>query len=112
LQELAAAPPLCIDSKVGPRPDLVLRLREEPERLVVLFGATEISLPLQVRDAVMFAVAGGGFCGACPPASPGARRRVVSWVPVVRLLREGLLLRYGQTSARFGPGRPHNGDAP
>jgi mannose-6-phosphate isomerase-like protein (cupin superfamily) len=109
LQELAAAPPLSVASKVGPRPDLVLRLRQEPERLIVLFGATEISLPLHVRDAVMFALAGAAFVVRDLPGPLDAAGKVVL---VRRLLREGLLLRYEETPARPGLGRRRDGDAP
>ena len=52
LQELEGAFELSIESTVRPRRDLVLLMRELEDKIVVLFGATEISFPLFVRDAV------------------------------------------------------------
>jgi hypothetical protein len=75
----------------------------------VLFGATEISLPLHVRDAVMFALAGAAFVVRDLPGPLDAAGKVVL---VRRLLREGLLLRYEETPARPGPGHRRDGDAP
>jgi len=106
LQELAAAPALSVESTVGPRPGLVLRLFEEPERLVLLFGSTEINFPLDARDAVMFALAGAAFVVRDLPGPLDAAGKVVL---VRRLLREGLLVRHGETPPRLGP---RNGDAP
>jgi mannose-6-phosphate isomerase-like protein (cupin superfamily) len=109
LQELAAAPPLSVESKVGPRPNLVLRLHEEPERLALLFGATEISFPLHVRDAVIFALAGAAFVVRDLPGPLDATGKVVL---VRRLLREGLLVRHGETPSRSGFDGPRDADAP
>ena len=91
LQELEGASQLSINSRVGPRPDLILLVREEVERLVVLFGSTEISLPLFARDAVMFALAGAPFVVGDLPGHLDDAGKVVL---VRRLLREGLLVRH------------------
>jgi len=91
LQELETAP--SIESTIAPRPDLVFRVREENERLVLLFGATEISLPAFTRDAVMFALDGAPFVVRDLPGQLDDAGKVVL---VQRLLREGLLVRQGE----------------
>lgn len=90
LQEFEGPPKLSIESTVGLRPDLVFLVREVHERLVVLFGSTEISLPLFARDAVMFALAGAPFVVRDLPGQLDDAGKVVL---VRRLLREGLLVR-------------------
>ena len=87
LQELEST--LSLESKVAPRPDLIYLLREEDEKLVVLFGATEISLPGFVRDAVIFALERGPFVVRDLPQLDDEGKLVL----VRRLLREGLLVR-------------------
>lgn len=88
LQELETAP--SIESTLAPRPDLIYLVREDNERLVLLFGATEISLPAFTRDAVMFALDGAPFVVRDLPGQLDDAGKVVL---VQRLLREGLLVR-------------------
>ncbi len=90
LQELEGAAEVSIGSTVAPRPDLVFLVREEHETLVVLFGSTEISLPLFARDAVMFALEGRPFVVRDLPGEIDDAGKIVL---VRRLLREGLLVR-------------------
>ena len=90
LQELDAAPPPSVESTLAPRPDLIYLVREEDERLVLLFGATEISLPTFTRDAVMFALEGAPFMVRDLPGELDDAGKVVL---VRRLLQEGLLVR-------------------
>ena len=90
LQELEAAPSPSIESMLAPRPDLIYLVREENERLVLLFGATEISLPAFTRDAVMFALEGAPFMVRDLPGELDDAGKVVL---VRRLLKEGLLVR-------------------
>jgi len=104
LQELDGARKLSIESTVRPRPDLVLLVREEEDKFVVLFGSTEISLPLFVRDAVNFALAGAPFVVRDLPGELDDDGKVVL---VRRLLREGLLMRQGE-----GPSRRDGVDVP
>lgn len=80
---------LSLESKVAPRPDLIYLLREEHEKLVVLFGASEISLPGFARDALMFALERGPFVVRDLPQLDDEGKVVL----VGRLLREGLLVR-------------------
>ena len=94
LQELEGAAEVSIESTVAPRPDLVFLVREEHETLVVLFGSTEISLPLFARDAVMFALEGRPFVVRDLPGQLDDAGKIVL---VRRLLREGLLVRRGGT---------------
>lgn len=88
LQELETAP--SIESTLAPRPDLIYLVREDNERLVLLFGATEISLPAFTRDAVTFALDGAPFVVRDLPGQLDDAGKVVL---VQRLLREGLLVR-------------------
>jgi hypothetical protein len=87
LQELEGT--LSLESKVAPRPDLIYLLREVDQKLVVLFGATEISLPGFVRDALIFALERGSFVVRDLPQLDDEGKLVL----VGRLLREGLLMR-------------------
>jgi mannose-6-phosphate isomerase-like protein (cupin superfamily) len=79
-----------IESRVAPRRDLVYLLREGKDGLVLVFGATEITLPTFARDAVRFALAGPPFVVRDLPGQLDDAGKVVL---VRRLLREGLLLR-------------------
>jgi hypothetical protein len=97
LQELEGAAELSIESTVRSRPDLVLLLREEEDKIVILFGSTEISFPLLVRDAVNFALAGAPFVVRDLPGELDDDGKVVL---VQRLLREGLLVRHGEAPSR------------
>jgi cupin superfamily protein len=89
LQETLRPEPT-IDSKVAPRPALLYLLRETKEGLVLLFGATEITLPAFARDALKFALAGPPFLVRDLPGQLDDAGKVVL---VRRLLREGLLVR-------------------
>jgi hypothetical protein len=75
----------------------VLLLREVNDKIVILFGSTEISLPLFVRDAVNFALAGTPFVVR---DLPGEFDDAGKLVLVQRLLREGLLVRDGEGLSR------------
>ena len=102
LQELERAPEPSIESTLAPRPDLIYLVREENERLALLFGSTEISLPAFTRDAVMFALEGAPFVVRDLPGQLDDAGKVVL---VRRLLREGLLVRQEvapEQSARRG----------
>ena len=88
LQEGSTGP--TIGSKIAPRPDLVYLLREGKDGLVLVFGATEITLPTFARDAVRFALAGPPFVVHDLPGQLDDAGKVVL---VRRLLREGLLVR-------------------
>ena len=101
LQEVQGAPELSIESTVCSRADLVLLQREEADRIVILFGSTEIGLPLFVRDAVNFALAGAPFVVRDLPGELDDAGKVVL---VQRLLREGLLWRGGEEASRRPPG--------
>jgi hypothetical protein len=100
LQEVQGAPELSIESTVCCRPHLVLLKREEADRIVILFGSTEIGLPLFVRDAVNFALAGAPFLVRDLPGELDDAGKVVL---VQRLLREGLLWRGADETSRRAP---------
>ncbi len=87
LQELDTT--LMLESKVAPRPDLIYMLREANEKVVVLYGASEISFPDYARDALAFALGSDSFVVRDLPYLDDAEKLVL----VGRLLREGLLAR-------------------
>lgn len=87
LQEIDA--PLMLESKVAPRPDLNYLMREADEKIVILFGASEISFPGFVRDALDFALRHGPFTVSDLPQLEDEEKLVL----VRRLLKEGLLIR-------------------
>jgi ribosomal protein L16 Arg81 hydroxylase len=87
LQELKST--LSLESKVAPRPDLIYLLREEDEKIVLLFGASEISLPGFVREALISSLERGPFMVRDLPQLDDEGKLVL----VRRLLREGLLVR-------------------
>ncbi len=91
LQEVVRTEPT-IESKIAPRPNLVYRLREENEALVLSFGSSEITLPVFTRDAVQFALDGPFVVSSLPGQLDDAGKVVL----VRRLLREGLLMRYDE----------------
>ncbi len=90
LQEVQGSPDLSIESTVSARPNIVFLVREEPNKLVVLFGSTVMSLPLFVRDAVMFALGGTPFEVRDLPGELDDDGKLVL---ARRLLKEGLLTR-------------------
>ena len=94
LQEALDTPP-SIESTLAPRPDLIYRVRDENERLVLLFGSTEIDLPAFTRDAVIFALDGAPFVVR---DLPGQLDDAGKLVLAQRLLREGLLVRQDEAS--------------
>jgi ribosomal protein L16 Arg81 hydroxylase len=94
LQEALDTPP-SIESTLAPRPDIIYRVRDENERLVLLFGSTEIDLPAFTRDAVIFALDGAPFVVR---DLPGQLDDAGKLVLAQRLLREGLLVRQDEAS--------------
>jgi len=90
LQELDNAPPVSAESRLVARPHLVYLLREEDEKLVILFGSTQITLPSFARDAVKFALRGESFL-VCD--LPGAIDDAGKIVLARRLIKEGMLVR-------------------
>ena len=94
LQEALDTPP-SIESTLAPRPDLIYRVRDENERLVLLLGSTEIDLPAFTRDAVIFALDGAPFVVR---DLPGQLDDAGKLVLAQRLLREGLLVRQDEAS--------------
>ncbi len=94
LQEALDTPP-SIESTLAPRPNLIYRVRDENERLVLLFGSTEIDLPAFTRDAVIFALDGAPFVVR---DLPGQLDDAGKLVLAQRLLREGLLVRQDEAS--------------
>jgi ribosomal protein L16 Arg81 hydroxylase len=87
LQELELT--LSLETMVAPRPDLVYLMRVEDEKLLVLFGATEISLPAFTRDAIRFALERRSFLIRELPQLDDEGKLVLAR----RLLKEGLLVR-------------------
>jgi hypothetical protein len=58
LQELDNAPQVSAESRLVARPHLIYLQHEEGDKLVILFGTTQITLPSFTREAVRFALSG------------------------------------------------------
>jgi mannose-6-phosphate isomerase-like protein (cupin superfamily) len=104
LRELADAPQVAPGSKVVARPDVIYRLQEEDERLVIVFGSVRITLPLHTREAVEAALGGAPFVVRNLPGTLDDAGKVVL---VRRLIKEGLLTRVDDDAATA----PHGVDA-
>jgi hypothetical protein len=90
LAELDSRPQVSLESWLIARPHLLHMLREDGEKLIVLFGSTQITLPSFTRDALAFALAGKAFQVSDLPGpldDPG------KLVLAQRLIREGMLVR-------------------
>jgi len=90
LQELDDAPPISIETGIVARPHLLYLLREEDEKLVILFGSTQITLPSFARDAVQFALSGEPFSVSDLPGPLDDAGKIVL---ARRLIKEGMLVR-------------------
>jgi hypothetical protein len=90
LTELDGPPPVSGESRLVARPHLVYLLREEAEKVTVLFGSTEIALPSFTRDALVVALSGAPFQVS---DLPGPLDEPGKLVLALRLIREGLLVR-------------------
>ena len=96
LEELAGPPEVSLDSRAVARPHLIYILREEGEKLVVLFGATQIALPSFTREALAFALHGAPFQVSDLPGPLDDPGKIVL---VQRLIREGMLVRVNGAGA-------------
>jgi ribosomal protein L16 Arg81 hydroxylase len=90
LQELDHPQQVSPDSRLIARPHLIYLLQEgeEGDKLVILFGSTQISLPSFTRDAVHFALSGQPFLVSDLPGEIDDAGKVVL---ARRLIKEGLL---------------------
>ena len=89
LDELDAAPPISAESSIGPRPHLVFALREEDQNVVLVYGPTQIKLPLFARDELEAALAGPFVVRDLPGRLDEAGKLAL----VRRLVKEGVLIR-------------------
>jgi hypothetical protein len=99
LQELDNAPPVAADSRLVARPHLVYLQHEEGDKLVILFGTTQITLPSFTRDAVRFALSGETFAVS---DLPGVLDEAGKLVLTRRLIKEGMLIRTTDGAALNG----------
>jgi ribosomal protein L16 Arg81 hydroxylase len=99
LQELDSAPEVSADSRLVARPHLVYLEQEEGDNLVILFGATQITLPSFTREAVRCALSGETFSVS---DLPGALDEASKIVLARRLIKEGMLVRAGSGAALNG----------
>jgi hypothetical protein len=102
LDELDNAPAISAESRLAPRPDLIYLEREDGEKLVIIFGSTEITLPSYTREPVKFALRGPSFLVRELPGDLDEAGKIVL---ARRLVREGLLVRRGN-GAEGGSARP------
>jgi hypothetical protein len=96
LAALDSLPQTTLKSRLAARPHLVYLTREEGEKLVVLFGSTEIMLPSFTRDALAFALRGAAFQVSDLPGPLDDAGKVVL---AQRLIREGMLIRTDASAA-------------
>lgn len=96
LQELDSAPQIVADSRLVARPHLVHLLNEEGDRIVILFGPTQITLPAFTREAVQHALSGEPFTVA---ELPGGLDEAGKVVLARRLVKEGMLVRGAASGA-------------
>ena len=78
-----------LDCRVTARANITYRVREDGDQLTVLFGASEISFPSFVRDALDFALTQGAFTVRDMPYLNDEEKLVL----VRRLIKDGLLVR-------------------
>jgi hypothetical protein len=90
LQELDSAPQVAADSRLVARPHLVHLQYEEGDKLVILFGSTQITLPSFTHEAVRFALSGEPFSVS---DLPGGLDEAGQIVLARRLIKEGMLVR-------------------
>jgi hypothetical protein len=77
-------------------------LREDGEKLIVLFGSTQITLPSFTREALTFALSGQSFQVGDLPAPLDDPGKIVL---AQRLIREGMLVRLnGRAAEDSAPG--------
>jgi hypothetical protein len=90
LAELDSPPQVSLESRLIARPHLLHLLREEGDKLIVLFGSTQITLPAFTRGALAFALTGKAFQVSDLPGPLDDPGKVVL---AQRLIREGMLVR-------------------
>lgn len=99
LQELDSAPQVSADSRLVARPHLVYLQQDEGDRLVILFGPTQIALPSFTGDAVRFALSGEAFSVSDLPGTLDEASKIVL---ARRLIKEGMLVRASNGAALNG----------
>jgi hypothetical protein len=90
LEELDSPAPVTLETRVAARPHLIYLLHEEGETLTILFGATQISLPVFTRPSVEAALSGKPLRVSDLPGQLDDPGKIVL---TQRLIREGLLVR-------------------
>ena len=98
LQELDSAPQVSAASRLVARPHLVYRQYEEDDKLSILFGSTQITLPSFTGEAVKLALSGASFSVSDLPGGLDDAGKIVL---AQRLLKEGMLVR--SNGAADGP---------
>jgi hypothetical protein len=79
-----------LETRVAARPHLIYLLHEEGETLTILFGPTQISLPVFTRPSVEAALSGKPLRVSDLPGQLDDPGKIVL---TQRLIREGLLVR-------------------
>jgi hypothetical protein len=99
LQELDSAPQVSADSRLVAKPHLVYLQQDDGDKLVILFGSTQITMPSFTADAVRFALSGEAFSVS---DLPGALDEASKIVLARRLIKEGMLVRVSNGAALNG----------
>ena len=86
------ARPIALETRVSPRPNLMCRLSQEDDKIRILFGSTEITLPAVVSEQVRFCIRGPSFRVEDLPGELDNPGKIAL---VRRLVQEGMLIRTG-----------------
>ncbi|MEI8257566.1 MAG: cupin domain-containing protein [Deltaproteobacteria bacterium] len=92
LEQLVRLDRIGADTRVGPRPKLIYRLRETDEHVVISIFGTELKLPIHTARPLRYALETPSFAVRDLPDDLDAPGKLVL---VRRLVREGILRRVG-----------------
>jgi mannose-6-phosphate isomerase-like protein (cupin superfamily) len=90
LEGYGSSHPISLQTRVSPRPNLMCRLSQVDDKLRILFGSTEITLPAAVSEQLRFCLKGPSFLVKELPCDLDDAGKITL---VRRLVQEGLLVR-------------------
>ena len=90
LEGYGSSHPISLHTRVSPRPNLMCRLSQVDDKIKILFGSTEITLPAAVSEQLRFCLRGPSFLVEELPCELDDPGKITL---VRRLVQEGLLVR-------------------
>ncbi len=90
LEGYGSSHPISLHTRVSPRPNLMCRLSQVDDKIRILFGSTEITLPAAVSEQLRFCLRGPSFLVKELPCELDDPGKITL---VRRLVQEGLLVR-------------------